>query len=131
MNNLKSIKKEIIRPDFLDLCDIVHIHHEIHTDNKNKEYLLLKITFNNPKSIGLFHFLSYFKTLNLTLIDWDEQTDYDFDINVYTDFQFIFYDKNIIEKYKSFNNASSEIFNYTHTLFNMNIPSPDFQLVKI
>lgn len=120
MKTLK-IKKELIRPDFLNLCEIVHIHPEISLNNQNKECLTLKITFYNPKSVTLYNFLSYFKSIknHLKMINWDEQETYDFDTYVYSDFTFITYNKNIIKTYKSNLNNFPIIFDYTHSLFNL------------
>jgi hypothetical protein len=115
---MHSIKTEILRPDFLNYCLLVHHHSEIISEN-NSEYLKLKITLDHPKLITLGKFLNYFNTLpDLHLIDWDEAENYDFDQSVYSDFTFISRNKNIIDKFRSLSDFSS-YNDYISSLFNL------------
>jgi hypothetical protein len=121
INNLKS---KIIRPDFLDLCELVHFYHEIFLQD-NTEFLKLKITLYHPKTIGLNSFLPFFHTLKhkLLLSDWDEQDTYDFAQTVYTDFTFISQNKRLIKKFNSLSTCNSKA-DYISTLFQLkNIPT--------
>lgn len=121
INNLKS---KIIRPDFLDLCELVHFYHEIFLQN-NTEFLKLKITLYHPKTIGLHLFLSFFHSLKhkLLLSDWDESDTFDFDQTVYSDFTFISQNKQLIKKFNSLSTCNSKA-DYISTLFQLkNIPA--------
>ena len=115
---ISNLKKELSKPSFLSKCCICHYNCEIYNDE-----LKLKIVISHPKTISILQLLSYFISANsnIKLIDWDEQENYDFCEEIYTDLIFIITNKNMIDSLNTSTNSVSSIYNTIHQLFNLEL----------